>query len=100
MPLSLRASLVLGRVGTEFSSASSDAHAVAANYNLQMQRRGVNLPLGGLAGLPWGHLPTLTGQPVTVAPSAAAWLRATRQPDQVGPVVAELTGQKWSNQLT
>lgn len=50
--------------------------------------RVVLLPLGGLAGLPWGHLPTLSGQPVTVAPSAAAWLRATRQPDQTGPVVA------------
>lgn len=49
-PLSLRASLVRGRVGTEFTSASSDARALSANYNLQMQRRGVDLPLGGLLG--------------------------------------------------
>ena len=49
-PLSLRASLVRGRVGKEFSSASSDAHALSANYNLQMQRRGINLPFGGLIG--------------------------------------------------
>jgi hypothetical protein len=49
-PLSLRATLVRGRTGTEFSSASSDAYAVSAGYNLQMQRRGVALPLGGLVG--------------------------------------------------
>jgi hypothetical protein len=49
-PLSLRATLVRGRVGTEFSSSRSDAHSLAANYNLQMQRRGIDLPLGGLLG--------------------------------------------------
>jgi hypothetical protein len=50
--------------------------------------RVVLLPLGGLAALPWGQLPTLAGRPVTVAPSAATWLRATSQPDQPGQVVA------------
>ena len=49
-PLSLRATLVRGRVGTEFSSSRSDAHSLSANYNLQMQRRGINLPFGGLLG--------------------------------------------------
>jgi hypothetical protein len=49
-PLSLRANLVKGRVGTEFSSARTDAHSLSANYNLQMQRRGINLPFGGLLG--------------------------------------------------
>ncbi len=52
-PVSLRANLVRGRVGTEFSSASTDAYSLSMGYNLQMQRRGVALPLGGLVnGLP------------------------------------------------
>ncbi|MBA3318757.1 MAG: cell surface protein SprA [Gemmatimonadales bacterium] len=52
-PVSVRATLVRGRVGTEFSSASSDAYSLSAGYNLQLQRRGVALPLGGLIqGLP------------------------------------------------
>jgi len=36
----------------------------------------VVVPPGRLAALPWADLPSLTGQPVTVAPSAAAWLQA------------------------
>ena len=36
----------------------------------------VLLPPGKFAGLPWGALPSFAGRPLTVAPSAAAWLRA------------------------
>jgi CHAT domain-containing protein len=36
----------------------------------------VVVPPGRLAALPWGDLPSLSGRPVTVAPSAAAWLQA------------------------
>jgi hypothetical protein len=49
-PLSLRASLVKGRSRSEFASATSDAHSLTASYNLQMQRRGFDLSLGGLLG--------------------------------------------------
>ncbi|MFV2176842.1 CHAT domain-containing protein [Actinomadura sp. LOL_011] len=33
-------------------------------------------PAGPLHGLPWAALPSLAGRPVTVVPSARAWLRA------------------------
>ncbi|MGI8332853.1 CHAT domain-containing protein [Actinomadura scrupuli] len=36
-------------------------------------------PTGVLRGLPWSALPMLAGRPVSVVPSAAAWLRARRQ---------------------
>ncbi|MGH9246629.1 MAG: CHAT domain-containing protein [Acidimicrobiales bacterium] len=36
----------------------------------------VLVPTGALHALPWSVLPTLSGRPVTVAPSAAMWLRA------------------------
>jgi hypothetical protein len=49
-PLSLRANLVKGRTRSEFSDATSDARSVALGYNLQMQRRGIGLPFGGLVG--------------------------------------------------
>jgi len=46
------------------------------------------VPVGWLSAVPWGVLPPLTGRPVTVAPSASAWLRAYRAasaPCTVGP---------------
>jgi CHAT domain-containing protein len=36
------------------------------------------VPTRALFGLPWGLLPDLRGRPVTVAPSASAWLFARR----------------------
>jgi tetratricopeptide (TPR) repeat protein len=39
----------------------------------------VVVPTMSLSGLPWGLLPDLRGRPVTVAPSAAAWLAARRR---------------------
>ncbi len=38
----------------------------------------VLVPTMALAALPWGLLPGLRGRPVTVAPSASAWLAALR----------------------
>jgi hypothetical protein len=38
----------------------------------------VVVPTRALFGLPWGLLPDLRGRPVTVAPSASAWLFARR----------------------
>jgi tetratricopeptide (TPR) repeat protein len=44
----------------------------------------VIVPTGPLSGLPWGLLPPLRGRPVTVAPSASAWL-AARSARRAGP---------------
>jgi hypothetical protein len=49
----------------------------------------VVVPPGRLAALPWADLPSLKGQPLTIAPSAAAWLEAhARFRTRSGPVVA------------
>ncbi len=57
---------------------------------LELPRRPVVLlPPGRFAGLPWGELPTFAGRPLTIAPSAASWLRAqTTAGPSTGPVVA------------
>ncbi len=43
-------------------------------------------PAGALHGLPWPALPSLKGRPLTVAPSASGWLRASRVPPSSGHV--------------
>jgi tetratricopeptide (TPR) repeat protein len=49
----------------------------------------VVVPPGRLSALPWADLPSLKGQPLTIAPSAAAWLEAhARFRIRSGPVVA------------
>jgi hypothetical protein len=49
----------------------------------------VVVPPGRLAALPWAGLPSLTGQPLTIAHSATAWLQAhVRFRNRSGPVVA------------
>ena len=49
----------------------------------------VIVPTGPLAALPWTNLPPMKYRPVVVAPSATAWLAATRQARRGrGPVVA------------
>jgi len=45
----------------------------------------VVVPTMSLSGLPWGLLPDLRGRPVTVAPSAAAWLAARQRRRADGP---------------
>jgi hypothetical protein len=45
-------------------------------------------PSGALASIPWGLLPDLRGRPVTVCPSASAWLAAWRR----GPLTGPATG--------
>jgi tetratricopeptide (TPR) repeat protein len=49
-------------------------------------QRLVIVPTGRLHAVPWGLLPSLAGRPVSVAPSAATWLRATRS-QPAGPTV-------------
>jgi tetratricopeptide (TPR) repeat protein len=49
----------------------------------------VLVPPGRLATLPWGELSSMGGRPLTIAPSAAAWLDAhARFQRKSGPVVA------------
>ncbi|WP_166657891.1 CHAT domain-containing protein [Actinokineospora alba] len=45
----------------------------------------VVLPSAELSSVPWAALPSLVGRPVSVAPSAAAWLRAELAPERTGP---------------
>ena len=48
----------------------------------------VVVPTGSLHGVPWSVLPSCTGRPVAVAPSAGLWLRAvSAQPTEPGPPV-------------
>ncbi|MFE0022828.1 CHAT domain-containing protein [Amycolatopsis sp. NPDC059021] len=46
----------------------------------------VIVPIGQLYALPWGALPSLRGHPVTIAPSATAWVSASKRSTQ-GPVL-------------
>jgi tetratricopeptide (TPR) repeat protein len=49
----------------------------------------VMVPPGRLAALPWSDLPSLKGRPLTIAPSAAAWLGAhARFRNTSGAIVA------------
>src|SRR5262249_11516363 len=43
-------------------------------------------PVGTLHATPWALLPACRGRPVTVAPSASAWLAAVSAPTRTGPV--------------
>ena len=46
----------------------------------------VVVPVGALHATPWSLLPSCRGRPVTVAPSASAWLAAAaRQAERAGP---------------
>lgn len=52
-------------------------------------------PTGALHGLPWAVLPALRGRPVSLAPSALAWLQArtaARSPDAAGGRVLLVAG--------
>jgi len=52
----------------------------------------VLVPTGLLATLPWTILPSALARPVVVAPSATAWLSATRAPATRGGDVVALAG--------
>jgi len=47
----------------------------------------VVVPTGILISVPWAVLPGCAGRPVTVAPSATAWLAARRRPATAGPAL-------------
>lgn len=70
----------------ESRAAELDAALLAPLRPHIGMRRVVVVPTGALHIVPWAALPTLAGRPVTVAPSAALWLRAGRR-RRSGPVV-------------
>jgi tetratricopeptide (TPR) repeat protein len=45
----------------------------------------VLVPVGALHAMPWALLPSCRGRPVTVAPSASAWLTAAARKREPGP---------------
>jgi hypothetical protein len=49
-PLTFAGAVTRGRTRTELSEAKASNSTYLANYNLQLQRRGPHLPLGGLLG--------------------------------------------------
>ncbi len=86
------------RLVTLTASASARAAADHAADQLDAQLFGplrtlladltlVLVPTGGLGATPWFALPTCRARPVTISPSAAVWLRASRQPVRPGGAV-------------
>jgi hypothetical protein len=55
-------------------------------------KRLVIVSTGVLGQLPWGGLPSLSGVPVVVAPSATSWLAATRAPRRRRRAIHALAG--------
>jgi hypothetical protein len=76
---------------------------VHASYERSLRRLDVALALpeaerlvivstGVFGQLPWGLLPSLRGRPVTVSPSATAWVRSRRRPVSDSGEIACLAG--------
>jgi tetratricopeptide (TPR) repeat protein len=61
----------------------------------------VIVPSGGLYQVPWGSLPALYGRPISVAPSATAWVAAaTRTPSATGEDVVLVCGPGLPESIT
>jgi tetratricopeptide (TPR) repeat protein len=78
-----------------------DAQLVRPLSTVTDGRELVVVPTGALYAVPWGTLPTLSGCPVVVAPSATAWLGAERgeqRGDRVvlarGPLLTEAIAEE------
>lgn len=69
------------------AAAQLDAGLLAPLRGRLGDRPLVVVPIGQLHALAWSALPTCAGRPVTVAPSAAAWLRAGGRPAPTGAPV-------------
>lgn len=86
----LRRLAVLGdsgpaRAGAAQAAAALDAHLFGPVRALLGDRPLVIVPLAVLHAISWSALPSCAGRPVTVAPSAAAWLRAGARGRGSGP---------------
>jgi tetratricopeptide (TPR) repeat protein len=71
----------------EQAAARLDQLLLAPLRPLLQNRPVVVVPNGALHTMPWSALPTLAGRPLTVAPSAHAWLRAPRAEPVDGPIL-------------
>ena len=78
------ASLEAAREAVVFGGKRLDAlllDPVAADVG---DRPLVVIPTGRLHAVPWSVVPSCTGRPVSVAPSAGLWLRTTQRADRAG----------------
>lgn len=62
--------------GFAAAAAGLDAQLLAPIREVLGDRELVLAPTGRLYGVPWSAVPSLSGRPVSVVPSARAWLRA------------------------
>jgi hypothetical protein len=88
----LRRLVTLASAATAFEAATHAARVLDDRLLAPLRERIgggplIIAPIGALQGLAWSALPTCAGRPVTVVPSAAAWLRATGRPAPAGPVL-------------
>jgi CHAT domain len=60
--------------GAHASAQALDTRVIAPLATAMGESELVIVPTGSLHSLPWAMLPTLTGRPLTVSPSAAVWL--------------------------
>ncbi|MET8283595.1 CHAT domain-containing protein [Micromonospora sp. NPDC005174] len=75
------------RAGAGDAAAALDRLLFAPLRRWLADRALVIVPVGALHAVPWSALPTCAGRPVTVAPSATAWLGADRRELPAGPPV-------------
>ncbi|WP_428965071.1 CHAT domain-containing protein [Micromonospora fluostatini] len=75
------------RAGVGHTAAALDRQLFDPVRPLLGDRPLVIVPIGELHAVPWSGLPTCAGRPVTVAPSATAWLRAAGRSAPAGPPV-------------
>ncbi|MFC6021781.1 CHAT domain-containing protein [Plantactinospora solaniradicis] len=73
------------RAGVAHAAAALDRQLFGPLRARLADRPLVMVPIGALHAVPWAGLPTCAGRPVTVAPSATAWLRATHRAVPDGP---------------
>jgi CHAT domain-containing protein/tetratricopeptide (TPR) repeat protein len=75
------------RAATEHAAARLDAQLFDPLRERVADRPLVLVPTGALNAMPWSALPTCARRAVTVAPSAAVWLRACDRPRATGDAV-------------
>lgn len=80
------ASLEVARSTRDHAAGALDAALLGPLRRLLDTRELVVVPTMQLHALPWPTLPSLHLRPMSVAPSAAVWLRAARAPSRTGPV--------------
>lgn len=75
------------RAGVEHAAIELDQRLFGPIRPLLADRPLVIVPIGALHAVAWAGLPTCTGRPVTVAPSATVWLGASDRTAPRGPAV-------------